>query len=203
MTMTQARPSTEAPDFYAATPRPRPWWVPWLAAIVVAALAIAVGSYLVYGRNVTAASMRGKGGPPQVTGYAAGHQIRFIHTEASDPDVTRTLTHMMRSPVILVPSLARVPDSALGTVYVFANGLKTHPHGPLGYQPDVFDSVPGEPNYSPLRAVVLVHWTAGVHPRVVRSAGEVAAAEAQGELNLSRPGVVVNIPIVRWPGGHR
>lgn len=204
MTMTQTRPTTDRPDvFTEATPRLRPWWVPWLVAIVVAALVIGIGSYFVYGRSTTAASMSRGGGPPPVTGYEAGHTVRFIHTEASDPQVSRLLTRMMRSPVILVTSLADVPPSVLGKVYVFANGVKTNPHGPLGFQPDVFDSVPGDTGYTPLRAVVLVTWNPGITPRVLRSVADLEVAEARGDLSVGAPGVVVNIPMVRWPGGRR
>jgi len=204
MTMTRSLTRAERPDIYTeGTPRLRPWWVPWLAAIVVAAMAIGVGSYFVDTRHTTAASMRNKGGPPHVSGYEAGRVVHFIHTEASDPKVAALLTRMMRSPVIAVPALAQAPPSALATVYVFANGLKTKPHGPLGFQPDVFDSVPGDPGYSPLRAVVLVDWSPQATPRVLRSVEEIMAAQARGKLSLTTPGVVVNIPLVRWPGGHR
>lgn len=205
MTMTDTPPTTERPDFYTeAAPRLRPWWVPWVVAIVVAALVIGVGSYVVYGRNTTAVSMNNSGdSPPPVAGYEAGHQIRFIHTEASDARTAALLTRMMRSPVILVPALAGVPPSALGTVYVFANGVKTSPHGPLGYQPDVFDSVPGDPAYTPLRSVVVVTWQPTAAARVLRSVEDISAAQAGGELSLQRPGAVVNTPIVRWPAGHR
>lgn len=60
------------------------------------------------------------------------------------------LTAMMGSPVLIVPSLARVPAEALATVYVFSNGVTPDgPRGPLGFQPDVFDSAPGDEAHSP------------------------------------------------------
>lgn len=35
---------------------------------------------------------------PAVRGYAAGEEILFVHTEASDSAIAKTLTDMMRSP---------------------------------------------------------------------------------------------------------
>lgn len=91
---------------------------------------------------------------PPVKAFARGQEVRFIHTEASDPQVAEMLTKMMASPVLVVPSLAQVPEGVLATVYVFRNGVKGE--GPFGFQPDVFDRPPREPGYSPLRAVHLV-----------------------------------------------
>lgn len=144
------------------------------------------------------------GGPviPSVAGYAGGERILFIHTEASDRAVADTLTAMMRSPVLLVPELARVPESALANVYVFANGVQPRgERGPFEYQPDVFDAPPGTSGYRPLRAVNLVTWADPARARVLRSAAEVLEAEERGEVTIERPGAVVNMPFLTWPGG--
>lgn len=185
--------------------RLRPWWVPWLVALVVAGLVIGVGSYFAYGRDADVASMSmggGDHGVPAVTGYYDGEEIRFIHTEASDPEVAEALTKMMASPVIAVPGLGEVPDAVLSDVFVFANGVEPGgARGPFGFQPDVFDSVPGGAGYSPLRALNVVKWSDGSEPRLLRSAGEIAQAERSRELRIDQPGVVVNMPIVDWPDG--
>ncbi len=138
---------------------------------------------------------------PPVKGYYAGEEILFIHTEASDPDVANMLTMMMGPQVVLMPRLAEVPESLLADLYVFTNGLQGG--GPFGFQPDVFDSVPGDEGYSPLRAINLVAWEEGVTARELRSVEEVKAAESKGEVTIKRPGIVVNMPILTWPGGHR
>lgn len=75
--------------------------------------------------------------------------------------------------------------------------------GPLKSQPDVFDNPPGTSGYSPLRALNLVTWKAGPSARILKSAAEVREAEAKGEITVVRPGVVVNMPMLTWPGGHR
>lgn len=144
------------------------------------------------------------GGPviPSVRGYANGEEILFIHTEASDPKVGQLLTDMMRSPVLVVPALAETPESARAAVYVFTNGVQPRgARGPFEYQPDVFDAPPGGPAYSPLRTVNLVAWKDPAQARVLRSAAEVRQAEANGEVTIERPGAVVNMPFLTWPGG--
>ncbi len=197
---------SERPEAYEDfSPKVAPWWVPWLVALAVAATVIGIGSYLVYGRGYFVSSMMGDDhAVPPVAGYYGGEEIHFIHTEASDPEVATMLSGMMDSPVPTVASLADVPDSALGRVFVFKNGVKPDgDRGPFGYQPDVFDAVPGDEGYTPLRALNVVTWKDGAQPRVLRSAGAVAEAEAADEITIARPGVVVNMPIVSWPSGGR
>jgi len=138
---------------------------------------------------------------PPIRGYTEGQEIRFSHTEASDPGIAKTLTDMVNSPVLVVPTLAQVPESALATVYVFANGVRGD--GPLKFQSDVFDNPPGTPGYSPLRSIALVTWKDETAARTLKSAAEVKAAEGKGEITLKRPGVVVNMPLLTWPGGKR
>lgn len=138
---------------------------------------------------------------PPVKGYAEGREIRFIHTEASDPQVAKMLTDMMNSPVLVVPSLAQVPQGALASVYVYQNGIKGD--GPFGFQPDVFDQPPGSAGYTPLRAVHLVKWKNEGAARELKSAAEVRDAETKGEITIERPGAVVNIPFLTWAGGQR
>lgn len=138
---------------------------------------------------------------PVGRGYAEGKEIYFSHTETSDPDIAQMLTEMMDSPVMLVPSLAEVPETALANVYVFENGIKGM--GPLGFQPDVFDNPPDSQGYSPLRQIVLVKWNDEAKARELKSAAEILDAEAAGELTASKPGVVVNMPFMVWEGGKR
>lgn len=138
---------------------------------------------------------------PPVKGFYKGQEIQFIHTEASDRQVAEMLTRMMGPKVLVVPSLVEVPGRLLADVYVFTNGVRGE--GPFGFQPDVFDTAPGDPRYTPLRRVNLVTWGEGVQARVLRAADEVTAAAAKGELSGRQPGVVVNMPFLTWPGGQR
>jgi hypothetical protein len=136
---------------------------------------------------------------PAGKAYANGHEIRFIHTEVSDQDVAKLLSDMMSSQVIYVPSLAEATTTA--PVYVFKNGVKGM--GPLGFQPDIFDDLPGTETYTPLRKIVFVTWTDESKARELKSADELFDAHSNGELTLEQSDVVVNMPFVAWPGGSR
>jgi hypothetical protein len=133
--------------------------------------------------------------------YAEGKQVFFSHTEASDPAIAEKLTNMMKSPVLVVPALAKVPAEALANVYVFENGLAGK--GPLGFQADVFDNPPGSAGYSPLRQIILVKWADGKTAREFKSAAEIQQAESAGEVTTQPSGVVVNMPFMVWDGGKR
>jgi uncharacterized lipoprotein YbaY len=145
--------------------------------------------------------MSGVPAVPAGIAYAEGQEIRFIHTEVSDPEIAKLLSDMMSSPVLVVPSLASAPQEMLSKVYVFTNGIQGM--GPLGFQPDIFDNPPGTPGYRPLRTIILATWKDESKARELRSVGEVAEAESAGEITLEQPGVVVNMPFITWPGGQR
>ncbi len=138
---------------------------------------------------------------PAGKAWSEGKEIYFIHTEASDAGVAEKLTNMMKSPVMLVPSLANVPDESLANVYVFTNGVKDT--GPFGFQPDVFDNPPGTDGYTPLRRLNVIAWKDETKARELKSASEVLDAEKAGELTIEQPGVVINMPFVVWDGGKR
>lgn len=164
------------------------------------------------GSSQSGGGMEGMGGMvagdvprvPPVTGFAEGEEVHFIHPEVSDPEVAKTLTGMMGSPVLVVPSLADASQEALANVYVFANGVKPEgARGPMGFQADVFDNPPGTEGYSPLRALNLVSWKDEGAARVLKSVGEVKQAQQKGEITIERKSVVVNMPFLTWPGGQR
>jgi len=170
-----------------------------LLVLLVSALALA-------GCNAFAASGASAGSSaaaqiPAGKAYAEGKEIYFSHTEASDAAIAEKLTNMMKSPVLHVPALASVPAEALADVYVFENGVSGK--GPLGFQPDVFDSPPGTAGYSPLRQIILVKWADGAKARELKSEAEIEQALAAGEISTTVPGVVVNMPFMVWDGGKR
>jgi hypothetical protein len=138
---------------------------------------------------------------PPVKAYYEGEEVFFIHTEVSDKKTSDLLVDMMGSPVPVVPELKEVPEEALSRVYVFTNGVKGK--GPLGFQPDVFDSVPGDENYSPLRRLYLVTWKNEGEARELKTLGGVQEAEQNGEVTIEKQDVVINEPFLKWPGGQR
>jgi hypothetical protein len=165
-----------------------------LAALLIAAMILLTACAQKQSGPVKAELPAGKA-------YAEGKEIYFIHTEASDPGVAEKLTGMMRSPVLLVPSLANVPNESLADVYVFSNGVKGS--GPFGFQPDVFDNPAGTDGYTPLRRLNVITWVDETKAREFKSAAEVLDAEAAGEIAIEQPGVVINMPFVVWDGGKR
>ena len=138
---------------------------------------------------------------PLVQGIYEGEELLFIHTEASDPNVADLLTDMMGPQVVTVPNLADVPETLLGNVYVFTNGVSGT--GPMGFQPDLFDSIPGDPDYTPLRQINRVTWQEVQTPRQLNSVAELEVSEDAGEITIERTHIVVNMPILVWPGGSR
>lgn len=163
--------------------------------IVTGLVALIIGGFVLMARQQTGFVV------PPVDGFMEGQRVRFIHTEASDPEVSKLLTEMKGSPVLIVPSLAKAPRELLANVYVFTNGVAGE--GPFKFQPDVFDNPPGQSGYTPLRALQLVSWKQPERARELRSAEEVTQALAQVEIEIKQPGVVINMPMITWPGGHR
>lgn len=142
---------------------------------------------------------------PPVFGYYSDEEVFFIHTEVSDPDIATTLEGMMGSPVPVVESLAQTPPGARSAVYVFANGIVPDdtPSGPLGFAPDVFDTAPGDEAYTPLRELMLVTWVDEAQAEVLTSEQDVLDADSAGEVTIEDTGIVVNMPLLTWPGGSR
>ncbi|MDR8391492.1 hypothetical protein NC796_10100 [Aliifodinibius sp. S!AR15-10] len=138
---------------------------------------------------------------PLVKGYYNGGDLYFIHTEASDSSVANLLTEMMGPQVVHLPKLVETPDSLLADIYVFKDGVEGH--GPFGFQPDIFGSVPDDPGYSPLRSIHLVRWNENAELRELKTVEALMEAQSNGELAIEETGIVVNMPVLVWPGGHR
>jgi hypothetical protein len=138
---------------------------------------------------------------PPVKAYYEGEEVFFVHPEASDRETADLLTNMMGSPVLVVPELEQVPDEALAKVYVFTNGIRGD--GPLGFQPDVFDSAPGDEDYSPLRRLYLVTWKNESEAREIKTLRGVIEAQESGEAKIEPQDTVINEPFLTWPDGQR
>jgi hypothetical protein len=80
------------------------------------------------------------------------------------------------------------PGNKVARIWAFTNGADE--------QRNIVDTVPGDEDYTPLWRVTMVTWRDGVAPRTLRSAAEVQAAQAAGEVTLQETGTVVNCPIL-------
>jgi hypothetical protein len=85
---------------------------------------------------------------PLTRGFADESEVFYISTEASDEGLAGHLTNITGFRVVYTPALANTPASTLASIYAFSNGIEGE--GPLGFQPNVADSQPGDPKYSPL-----------------------------------------------------
>lgn len=114
------------------------------------------------------------------------------------------LTDMMDSPVIWVPQLGQAPPAMLSNVFVFKNGIRPQgASGPFGFQPDTFDSAPGDDDYSPLRRLHMVSWPDESKARVLTSDRQIRAMKQEGRIVVEPTNIVVNMPFLTWPGGAR
>ena len=136
---------------------------------------------------------------PLTRGYVNGFEVFYISTEASDKGLADHLTNFTHSRVSFAPALKNAPPQSLANIYVFRNGIKGS--GPLGFQPNVADSQPGDPGYSPLWRINNVEWKQGVSPKELKSETDILSAQKNGELTISSSDAIVNCPFVQWHGG--
>jgi hypothetical protein len=136
---------------------------------------------------------------PLTRGFVGGNEVFYISTEASDKDLADRLTSLTGSRVAYAPALASAPAASLANIYAFSNGIEGE--GPLGFQPNVADSQPGNERYSPLWRINIVEWQQGAQVRELRSEEEILAASAAGEVTVTATEMAVNCPFVQWEGG--
>lgn len=137
---------------------------------------------------------------PLVMGYADGNKVFYITTEASHQEVADHLTDLLGFSVTYTPAIKNTPKDALANIYEFTNGVEGT--GPLGFQPNVADSQPGDEEYSPAWAVQHVTWTDESAIRELTSEDEILEAQASDQLVIEETGVVVNCPFIQWEGGN-
>lgn len=136
---------------------------------------------------------------PLIKGYVNGHEVFYITTEVSDKKVADHLTNLTGSRVVYTPALKNAPAESLANIYEFKNGVKGS--GPEGFQPNVADSQPGDPKYSPVWRINLVEWKRSDIHRELKSESDIIAAQEKGELSIESANVIVNCPFVKWNGG--
>lgn len=137
---------------------------------------------------------------PLVKGLFEGKDVWYITTEASDSKIADGLTTFTNFPVTFAPALGKSPATSLANIYAFKNGVKGG--GVLGFQPNVVDSIPGQPNYSPLWKVNLVEWKDESTATILGSEKEITDAFNAGKITITPTTIVVNCPIVQWSGSN-
>ncbi|GIU99153.1 MAG: hypothetical protein KatS3mg014_0769 [Actinomycetota bacterium] len=110
-----------------------------------------------------------------------GGEAYFIRTDASDEDFARTEGH------VFVPRLSGLaPAGRTGDAYLLDDGST------------ILSSHPGLDDYTPAWQL---HRVRAGDVRL-RSADDVRRAASRGEIAVERTGIVVNWPVVKWPGGE-
>jgi hypothetical protein len=137
---------------------------------------------------------------PLTMGYADGNEVFYISTEASAKEVADHLTELSGFRVAFTPSLQNAPEESLANIYAFTNGVKGS--GAFGFQPQVADSQPSDPDYSPLWLVHAVTWNDGVTPRELKSEESIMNAKNNGQITIENTGVIVNCPFIQWKEGN-
>jgi len=144
---------------------------------------------------------------PMIDGYHKGNMVYFVHTEISDSAMADMMSKMINFPTLYVPELKNIPEDQMARVYVFTNGVPgSEPYGggPFMFQIDVFDSIPGQAEYSQFRIPYLVTWNADAKPRILNSESKILKAESGGEITIKKSTFVVNAPMITWEmqGGY-
>ena len=138
---------------------------------------------------------------PMIDGYYNGEKVFFIHTEFSTSDMANAASMMINFPTLHASELQEISSEETGKMYAFTNGVPgTGPYGggPFMFQIDIFDSIPGQPEYSQLRVVHLVTWNDGSTPRILTSVDELLQAQINDELTIQMTDIVVHAPMIIW-----
>jgi len=143
---------------------------------------------------------------PMIDGYYNDKKVFFIHTEISDQKMAHMMSMMVNFPTIHVSDLENIPEEDLGKFYVFTNGVAgTGPYGggPFMFQIDIFDSVPGQNEYSEFKVPQLVTWNDDSTSRILTSVSDLLDAETNGELSIKSADFVVHLPMISWDSGTK
>jgi hypothetical protein len=138
---------------------------------------------------------------PMIDGYYQGNKVYFVHTEVSDSAMADMMSKMINFPTLHVPELKNIPEDQMARVYVFTNGVSgSEPYGggPFMFQIDVFDSIPGQAEYSQFRIPYLVTWNDDTSPRILTSESQILKAESDGKVTIEKSTLVVNVPMITW-----
>jgi L-ascorbate metabolism protein UlaG (beta-lactamase superfamily) len=138
---------------------------------------------------------------PMIDGYYNANKVYFVHTEVSDSAMADMMSKMINFQTLHVPELKNIPEDQMARVYIFTNGVPgSEPYGggPFMFQIDVFDSIPGQAEYSQFRIPYLVTWNDDTNPRILTSESEILKAEFDGKVTIEKSNLVVNVPMITW-----
>ncbi len=120
-------------------------------------------------------------------GWFDGGDVWFIRTDASDQDFAES------EGLVYVPLLRNALDAqgSYATLYRFADGVEE--------QRPVLSTVPGHDDFTSAFQIVDVAFAG--EPKLLDSAAAIEEAAAAVTVSLALTGIIVNYPLVVWPGG--
>ena len=137
---------------------------------------------------------------PMHMGIFQGESVNYIITDTNDATYSELITENQGWKVELAPPLSNVTEEALGTIYVFKDGISGN--GIYGNQEEVFSSTPTQRDeYSALRSITHVSWKPGQNAEVLESVDAIVNASEARRLDLETTDVVLNMPQIIWPDG--
>lgn len=120
-------------------------------------------------------------------GLFDGGEAWFIRTDASDPAFAQA------QGLVFVPILgaALSAPGSHGNLFTFDRGVAS--------QAPVISTVPGRDDFTPAFRMHRVTFSGS--PELLNSEAAIRAAEQAGRVRVEQTTIVVNYPLVRWPGG--
>lgn len=138
---------------------------------------------------------------PMHLGFYENKTVHYIITDTNDQSHADLITEKQGWKVELAPPLSKTPKEALGTVYMFTDGIEGD--GIQGFQHEVFSHTPAQlDQYSALQSVIQVSWKIGQNPEIFDSVEGIKEAEEDKRITLEETDVVINAPQIIWPEGQ-
>lgn len=121
-------------------------------------------------------------------GLVDGQDAYFIRTDASDKAFAAAEKLVY---VPLMQQAIRSGGRGLAAIYLFDNAPSQLP---------VLSTAPHKADYSPAFRIHRVTFSGDPVP--LKSVAEITAAQSAGKLAITQTDIVVNYPVVKWPGGE-
>ena len=138
---------------------------------------------------------------PMHNGMYNGNQTLYIITDSNQEKFANTISEKQEWRVEIAPLLSTTPESLLGEIYLFKNGINGD--GLYGFQEEVFSNTPDQyEEYHALRKVVNVSWKLGQNFDTLNSVEDIIQAEKNGRIETEETKIIVNTPQIVWPNGQ-
>ena len=123
-----------------------------------------------------------------------GRTIYYIVTDAT-PSGPANMMGVVNTPT----AASLIANQAAVDLFQFKNGISGT--GPLGFQPGIAASAPGDENYSPMWRIFMIGWDDTSQAQILETIGDINAYKAEGliDIGIARPmdsDHIVNCPFI-------